>query len=510
MEIMGGYGMKEQMTSRMKRMTRIYHWVIPVVFLYITAVSFLGAGMGMKLLGNTKPAAEPTEFHVYDGADIYSSLNAQMMTQEFASDFKETNHYYFAYDENLLPYIVELHGDLAEEYLKIQSYLYDESEEAPEPVTFYGISSPIEDDIREYAIESYNDMWGEELVTEDNFSDYFGEYYLDTTRKPVSNASGTVSLFFSYGFMAALAGTLILAGNLNSRKFKRSRSTLKAWPGEKLLVLDKQLNDPLTSSYEKEQLYLTNDYIITNAEGFDIISYVDIERIYDTSPVTGKRLMVETKDQQHHTLAMEKGGRQKNKVAFQELTSQVKRKIADKKVELPEDYLIGKYHMGLENTDPEAVLQVSAALEEKPSNPLLGVIGALFASLLGVGLWVLIGQVGFVAGIAGFVMLKLALSGYQKLGGSLDKKGAVICLIITAGMIAGANLLDYAVSMTRAYFQYEASFETLVYVFSNFGKLMSDTDMWRGFFIDLAIGYGLSVWSAASAIKAILTMKNKF
>lgn len=78
--------------------------------------------------------------------------------------------------------------------------------------------------------------------------------------------------------------------------------------------------------------------------------------------------------------------------------------------------------MSSENMDSEAVLQVSAALEEKPSNLLLGVIGALFASLLGVGLWVLIGQVGFVAGIAGFVMLKLALGGYQKLGGSLDKK----------------------------------------------------------------------------------------
>lgn len=69
--------MKEQMSGRMKRMTRIYSWVMPVIFLYITAVSFLGAGMGMKLLGNTKPDVEPIEFHVYDGADIYSRLNAR-------------------------------------------------------------------------------------------------------------------------------------------------------------------------------------------------------------------------------------------------------------------------------------------------------------------------------------------------------------------------------------------------------------------------------------------------
>lgn len=499
--------MKEQMSGRMKRMTRIYYWVLPVVFLYITAVSFFGAGMGMKLLGSTKPDVEPMEFHVYDGANIYSSLKAHMMTQEFASDFKETNHYYFAYDEKLLPYIVQVHGNLSEEYLQIQTYLYDESEEAPEPAVFYGMSSPIEDDIREYAMESYNDMWGEKIVTEDNFSDYFGEYYLDTTRMPASNASGMISFIFSCGLMAALAGTLLIAWNLKSRRFKISRATLKAWPEEKLLALDRQLKAASTSSYEKEQLYLTNDYIIANGEGFDIIPYGAVERIYDTSYASGKRLMVETKDQKYHTLAMVKGRGQKNKDAFQELITQVKRQVLDRKEELTETIPAEVPLMYPENVDPEAILQISASLEEKPSNPIFGVIGALFASLLGVGLWVLIGQVGFVAGLAGLVILKLALGGYQKLGGSLDKKGAIICLFITAGMIAGANLLDYAVSLTRAYFQYEASFETLAYVFLNFGKLMSDMDMWRGFFIDLAIGYGLSIWSAAGAIKGIFNME---
>lgn len=499
--------MKEQMSGRMKRMTRIYYWVLPVIFLYITAVSFFGAGMGMKLLGSTKPDVEPMEFHVYDGADIYSSLKAHMMTQEFASDFKETNHYYFAYDEKLLPYIVQVHGNLSEEYLQIQTYLYDESEEVPEPAVFYGMSSPIEDDIREYAMESYNDMWGEKIVTENNFSDYFGEYYLDTTRKPASNASGAISFIFSCGFMAALAGTLLIAWNLNSRRFKISRDTLKAWPEEKLLALDRQLKAASTSAYEKEQLYLTNDYIIANGEGFDIIPYEAVVRIYDTSYGSGKRLMAETKDQKYHTLAMVKARGQKNKDAFQELAIQVKRQVLDRKEELTETILAEEHNRYPETVDPEAILQISASLEEKPSNPLFGVIGALFASLLGVGLWILIGQVGFVAGIAGLVILKLALGGYQKLGGSLDKKGAIICLIITAGMIAGANLLDYAVSMTRAYFQYEASFETLAYVFSNFGNLMSDMDMWSGFFIDLAIGYGLSIWSAAGAIKGIFNME---
>ena len=499
--------MNKKMSRRLKRMTQLYRWIIPVICLYIIALSFFLAGMGMKFLGNTEPEVKPVEFHVYDGADIYSSLKTQMMTQEFASDFKETNHYYFAYDEALLPFIVQVHGDLPEEYLRIQSYLYDESEEEPEAVTFYGMSAPIEEDIREYAIESYNDMWGQELVTEDNFSDYFGEYYLDTTRKPASSAWKAISLIFLYAFAAVLAGTLILVWNLNSRRLKRSRATLKAWPEERLLELDGRLQGSQSLAYDRKVLYLTEDYMVTDAEGFDIVPYHAVARIYDTSSITEKRLAAETTDGEHHTLAFVKRGGGIKEAAFQELINQVKKKIADKKEELQDTFLTGEYRMDPDNGSPEAALQISAALEQNPSNLFLGAIGALFASLIGVGLWVLIGQVGFIAGIAGFVILKLALGGYEKLGGSLDKKGAVICLIITAGMIAGANLLDYAVSMVRAYFQYEASFETLAYVFANFGSLMSDMDMWSGFFIDLAIGYGLSLWSAAGAIKAIMNME---
>ncbi len=499
--------MNTQLSSRMKRMTKLYRWVVPVIFLYTIALSFFLAGIGMKLLLNTESQEEPVEFQVYEGPDIYSSLMAQMMTQEFASDFKETNHYYFAYDEKLLPFIVQVHGNLSEEQLRIQSYLYDESEEAPEPVAFYGISAPIEEDIRKYAMESYNDMWGQELVNEANFSDYFGEYYLDTTKMPVSSTSRMISAVFLCAFMFLLVGTFLLLWNLNSRKLKRKRATLKAWPEEKLLQLDGQLVNAASLVYGKKLLYLTEDYLVTDGEGLDIIPYKAVGRIYDTSTVKEMRLLAETKDGEHHTLAFVKRGGRLKEAAFQELTDQVKKKIADKKEEFPEDLLSDPYPMDFGQGKPEAALQISAALELKPSNPFLGVIGALFASLLGVGLWVFIGQVGFVAGIAGFVMLKMALIGYEKLGGSLDKKGAIICLVITAGMIAGANLLDYAVSLVRAYFQYETSLETLAYIFTNFGRLMSDMDLWKGFFLDLAIGYGLSIWSAAGAIKAIIYME---
>lgn len=496
--------MNSQISGQMKRMIRLYRWAIPVTLVYCMAFSFLFAGAAFGLLGSGKPDIAPEKFNVYGGENIYSSLDARMMTFEFASDFKETNHYYFVYDEESLPYIIQVHGNLSEEALKIQSYLYEDSEEEPEPVIFYGMASPIEEDIREYAIESYNEMWEEDLVTEDNFSDYFGEYYLDTTRKPESPVSKNVSLFFSLSAILALAATLYLAVKLIDPRLKKSRATLKAWPEEKLLSVDRQLTQPGTSAYEKEKLYLTNDYIVTNAEGFEIIPYGSIERVFQTVSGPNMRLTAESSGQKYHTLILSKGNGSKKKEAFQELANQVKRKIEDKKEEHLSIALTCEIPLDPQTEDWRA--EAAASLEVKRVKLLPGITGAFAGALIGAGLWVLIGQIGFIAGIAGFVMLKLSLSGFEKLGGRLDKRGAVICLFMTTVMILGANLLDYGVSMTRAYFEFEASFETLAYVFSHFGKLMSEMDMWKGFFIDLAIGYGLSVWSSLGAIKAIMSM----
>ena len=143
----------------------------------------------------------------------------------------------------------------------------------------------------------------------------------------------------------------------------------------------------------------------------------------------------------------------------------------------------------------------------KKSNMFLGIIGAIGGSLIGVVLWLGISFVGFIAGIAGFAMLKFVLLGYEKLSGRLDKKGAVISLVIAAGMVFFANVLDYVVTICRAFFQWEASLDTVLYVISNFGTLMTDADCWGGFAMNLIIGYALSIWSSFQLIGKILRYK---
>ena len=145
----------------------------------------------------------------------------------------------------------------------------------------------------------------------------------------------------------------------------------------------------------------------------------------------------------------------------------------------------------------------------KKSNVFLGILGAIGGSLIGVALWILISAVGFIAGFAGFVMLKFALKGYEKLSGRLDKKGAVISLVIAAFMVFFANVLDYVVTMYYAFFQWDASFDTIRYVIMNFSSLMTEADTWGGFYLNLVLGYALSIWSSYQLIGRILSYKEK-
>ena len=113
----------------------------------------------------------------------------------------------------------------------------------------------------------------------------------------------------------------------------------------------------------------------------------------------------------------------------------------------------------------------------------------------------------YIAGLAGLAILKLSLLGYEKLGGALKKRGAIICLVLSAAMILAANLADYGVSLVRAYFEYEASLETFLYVFSNFGILMSATESWGNFYFSLILGYALSLLSCMKTIREIFRME---
>lgn len=82
-------------------------------------------------------------------------------------------------------------------------------------------------------------------------------------------------------------------------------------------------------------------------------------------------------------------------------------------------------------------------------NIFTGTIGALIGALIGGLVIVLLGQVGLVASISGWILAICTLRGYLLLGRDMSKKGLLICLILIVITPYFANRLDWALAVLK-------------------------------------------------------------
>lgn len=75
---------------------------------------------------------------------------------------------------------------------------------------------------------------------------------------------------------------------------------------------------------------------------------------------------------------------------------------------------------------------------QEPENVPMGVLGALLFSLAGAVLYFIVYQLGYIAGIAGFVAVICAVKGYKLLGKRETLKGVIISVIISIVVIVAA------------------------------------------------------------------------
>ena len=85
------------------------------------------------------------------------------------------------------------------------------------------------------------------------------------------------------------------------------------------------------------------------------------------------------------------------------------------------------------------------------SSPLKGLIGAFIGSLLGVAGIVLVGRLGIVAAVGGFLMCFFVLYGYRKAGGSLDTRGVLISAGVMLVMIYVGHRFNLAASYAKEF-----------------------------------------------------------
>jgi len=128
-----------------------------------------------------------------------------------------------------------------------------------------------------------------------------------------------------------------------------------------------------------------------------------------------------------------------------------------------------------------------------------GLAGAFIGSLLGVALWVGIYELGYIAGIAGALIVVASMKGYELLGKCLDRKGVIICAILSLVMVYFANRLSWSVEGYRAFVQegFDVSFFD---IYRGLDSLIEELEVTTEYYMDLAVGYVLFLIAGVSDV----------
>ncbi len=264
-------------------------------------------------------------------AGKYACIDVSYMTEYFAtysSDEETTKWVYFVFDEDYT-YMTNISGKTLEKLQPILNYTYknkDSKEEPPEPVTICGITQTVPDKLKDLAIKSYNELYDDEIVNEENFYEQLGVYYLDTTQPPTSDLIGEtifVSIFFFIGLILVI--TYIKRDSTTRKTLERYASTIENIKMDAL--------NPETVFNKKAKVYFTKEYIINFATSFEIIDYKDIVWIYPyilrtNGFVTQKSIYVVTKDKKVHIVASLPTNK-KDIITYEELYNTLITKVPD-------------------------------------------------------------------------------------------------------------------------------------------------------------------------------------
>lgn len=134
-------------------------------------------------------------------------------------------------------------------------------------------------------------------------------------------------------------------------------------------------------------------------------------------------------------------------------------------------------------------------------NAVLGVLGGMCGAALGAVLWIILGQIGFIAGLAGYAIVFLSVKAYVMFGGGISKGGLIACIIISVLAILAAEFASTAIAICVELKQtYEMSVqETIRYM----PEFLTEGTIISGILKNLAVGYGLAVWASFSYVRSM-------
>ncbi len=194
----------------------------------------------------------------------YLDINA--IPYEFAVSDETTNSYYIVTDGTYLYIAFMGPGDFA---------TLNNEEIKNTPVRIEGVTYQTDDQIKQLAIDAYNEGLEEEKqISISEFDSYFGSVYLNMTvgTEAIATLPTTLAIFT---FIFGIVGTIAKIYELYV--FKKSISKMEEGFIEEL---DNEMNSSNAFYYEKSRLYLTEKYIINFKNRFIVLNYKDIVWMY--------------------------------------------------------------------------------------------------------------------------------------------------------------------------------------------------------------------------------------
>ena len=479
--------MKSYMRSKPKLSTKIIMLGL-VLLMVILAVVFLVTER--HAAENQKTNVQ--EFNPKDQERAYSKLTPQYLSGDFAVEYS-TKYYCFAVDKTNRTYIVAIDSEQINQYQKLIDYTYSSVMTAPPAeVTLKGMPKEIEEQLVDYMIDGYNSFWGNNAMNASNYRMLVGEYYLDTTAVP------TVDMSAFYIFLVCAVVYILIYEYIHSKAKKENklrRLTLEKYHGDSLYAVDQELNRPDTLHLTGFKLHLTSRYIISDVFGLNILPYEDIIQVYGAIIGRVQRaVMVVTKDGITHKIAVF-GTHSAQDHLVEKLVERIKLGAPDI-----------RYGIDAENFYVQEPSNYDIDREAGGRNHMfLGLVGAVFGAALGGVLWIIIGEFGFIAGLAGYLMMIFSIRGYKLLAGTLDKKGQILSLIIAFVMIFAVNCLSYALAYLKGYYNSEYSLANIIASIKAIPDILRMDEVTGSFVKDLLVGYALSIWAGYHLIRSVLS-----
>jgi len=145
------------------------------------------------------------------------------------------------------------------------------------------------------------------------------------------------------------------------------------------------------------------------------------------------------------------------------------------------------------------IAESQESIKQLKSNVITGTIGAFLGSLIGVGLWIVVGLAGYIAAICGLVLAICTIKGYQLFGGKLDKKGIFITIIITVFMVFVSQYLSLTLDIYNELNKH--SNITIFKALEMVPKFLVMSKVGSDFYYNLGLGYIFTIMGSFSQFK---------